>query len=322
MWQMSVERTEYYLHSEKGKRAVNTRLDWQHWCESISGATTVTGVVAWPVRHSLSPSMHNAAFAALGLNWAYVPFPVPPEQLGTAVAAFSAMGIRGVNVTIPHKSAVAGFLDALDPAAEILGAVNTIDVCEGRLTGYNTDGPGFVASMHEVGWSAVGRAVAIIGAGGSSRAVAHALLMAGASRLAVVNRTPEKAEAMVQMLTEIAVPEHGSVDIVGSGLDAPSARDLVTEADIIVDCASVVMYPQVDVPPVVSPEWLHDGQLVADLTYNPRLTVLLQAAQTRGCATLEGTGMLVHQGAIAFEIWTGRKAPVETMRKALLAQLR
>lgn len=301
---------------------MSAQPDWHEWCESISGATTVTGVFGWPVRHTLSPPMHNAAFAALGLNWAYVPFGVHPDALATAIAGIDALGIRGVNVTIPHKAAVVEYLDKLDPMAEMLEAVNTVDVCDGRLSGYNTDGPGFVASMHEIGWSAEGRAVTIIGAGGSSRAVAYALLLDKPGRLSIINRTPEKAETMARLLAEIAPADvEAAGDITVGGLTGKVAEQLVRDADIIVDCTSVGMYPDVDVAPVVPPEWLHEGQLVCDLTYNPRQTVLLDAARRHGAATLDGTGMLVHQGAIAFEKWTSQQAPVEVMRQALWRQL-
>ncbi|GAH81956.1 unnamed protein product, partial [marine sediment metagenome] len=187
---------------------------------------------------------------------------------------------------------------------------------EGKLTGYNTDGPGFIASMREIGWAATGRAVTIIGAGGSARSVAAAVLREKARRLSLINRTPAKAEALAELLTGGQAAE-----ITTAGLTAPQAEEWVREAEIVVDCTSVGMYPHVDVAPVVPAGWLHGGQLVCDLTYNPRHTVLLKAAQHRGAETLDGTGMLVHQGAIAFEQWTGEAAPVEIMRQALLNAL-
>ncbi len=295
---------------------MDPRPDWQSWCAGLNGQTTVTGVFGWPVKHSLSPPMHNAAFAALGLNWAYIPFPVRPEELGTAIAGVRALGMRGVNVTIPHKGAVIEFLDELDQTAATLQAANTIDICEGKLTGYNTDGPGFIASLREIGWVAAGRAVTMIGAGGSARSVAAAVLREGAERLSIINRTPAKAEALAKLLTTGQAAE-----IATAGLDGAQAEEWVRAAEIVIDCTSVGMYPHVDVAPVVPAEWLHQGQLVCDLTYNPRHTVLLEAAQQRGAETLDGTGMLVHQGAIAFAQWTGQAAPVEVMRQALLNAL-
>ncbi len=296
---------------------VSMEIDWQSWCAGISGRTVVTGVLAWPVEHSLSAPMQNAAFASLGLNWVYVPFAVRPEELGTAIAGLRVMGIRGANVTIPHKSAVIEFLDEVDETAAMLGAANTIDVCEGRLTGYNTDGPGFIASIAETGREVAGKAITIIGAGGAARAIAAAVLRGAARRLSIINRTPEKAEMLVGLVADV----RGAAEVSAVGLGGAAAEEAVREAEIVVDCTSVGMYPHTDVPPVVPAEWLHDGQLVCDLTYNPRRTVLLKAAESRGAATLDGTGMLVHQGAIAFEQWTGMPGPVGAMRAALLGAL-
>jgi shikimate dehydrogenase len=188
------------------------------------------------------------------------------------------------------------------------------------LHGYNTDGPGFAASMAEKGWTPDGRRIAIIGAGGSARSVAASMIYGGAVSVSVINRTEEKAVALAELLRPLRGREH-CADVGAAGLSGPSARAAVEQADVVIDCTSVGMHPNVDVPPVVPAEWLHDGQLVCDLTYNPLETVLLKAASERGAETLDGTGMLVHQGAIAFEHWTGRPAPVATMRSALLRSL-
>jgi len=192
-------------------------------------------------------------------------------------------------------------------------------VADDGLHGYNTDGPGFVASMAEKGWSPGGRQVAIVGAGGSARSVAASMVYGDAVSVTIVNRTGEKALALAELVRPLCVGRACRVE--ACGLDEAAARDAVTRADIVVDCTSVGMHPHTDVEPVVPAEWLHEGQLVCDLTYNPRETVLLTAAAARGAETLEGAGMLVHQGAIAFEHWTGVPAPVETMRSALLAAL-
>lgn len=283
----------------------------------FDGETRVAGVIGWPVRHSLSPPMHNAAFAALGLNWAYVPFAVAPDQVGAAMAAIRALDLAGLNVTIPHKLAVLPFLDELSPDAAVLQAANTIVNSEGRLLGYNTDGAGFLRSLAEVGEGAQGRRVALLGAGGSARAVALAVCRAGAAGLAVVNRTLSKAEGVVAMLRE-ALP---AVSAEAVDLQLAAAEAAVREADLVIDSTAVGMYPRHEVPPVVPPAWLHSRQTVCDLTYNPRLTVLLRAAQAAGARTLDGTGMLIHQGALALEYWTGQAAPVAAMRQALLARL-
>lgn len=283
----------------------------------LDGETRVAGVIGWPVRHSLSPPMHNAAFAALGLNWVYVPFAVAPERVGEAVAAVRALDLAGLNVTIPHKPAVLPHLDELGPEAQALGVANTIINRNGHLLGRNTDGAGFLRSLREIGGDAAGAAVTLIGAGGSARSVALAMAQGGASRLAIVNRTVAKAEALAAMVGEL-VP---ACAVTAVPLEGNAAEAAVSGAGVVIDSTAVGMYPHQDVPPVVPATWLHAGQIVCDLTYNPRQTVLLQAATAQGARTLDGTGMLVHQGALAFEYWTGQEAPVEVMRTALLNRL-
>ncbi|MBM3497110.1 MAG: shikimate dehydrogenase [Armatimonadetes bacterium] len=282
----------------------------------MRGTTKLVGVIGFPVEHSLSPPMHNAAFAQLGLDWAYVAYRVEPQRLAEAIRGLVALGLVGLNVTIPHKQAAAELVDELDPAARALGSVNTIHNVEGRLRGHSTDGPGFVRSVEETGATLPGKVVTLIGAGGSARAVAHALVSAGVAELTLAARRPEKAEEVAALVTEHTGRPVGVVD-----LASPAARETVLRSDLVIDSTSVGMHPNVEVPPVVPVDWLRPGQLVCDLTYNPRETCLLRAARAAGAEALDGTGMLVHQGAIAFEIWTGIEAPVETMRRALLAAL-
>ena len=282
----------------------------------LRGTTTLVGVIGYPIEHSLSPPMHNAAFRALGMDWAYLAFRVEPMQVEAAIRAIVALGMAGVNVTIPHKEAAAVLVDEVDDVAQALGSVNTIHNVDGLLRGYSTDGPGFVRSVEETGVALSGKAAALIGAGGSARAVAYALAKAGVGALTIAARRPHKAEEVAAMVERQAKRAVAAVD-----LASDAAREAVQAADVVVDTTSVGMYPNADVSPVLPPEWLRSGQLVCDLTYNPRDTVLLQAARSRGAATLDGTGMLVHQGAIAWGIWTGQKAPVEVMREALLGAL-
>jgi len=282
----------------------------------LRGTTALVGVIGYPIEHSLSPPMHNAAFRALGMDWAYVAFRVEPMQVEAAIRGIVALGMVGTNVTIPHKEAAAVLVDEVDDVAQALGSVNTIHNVDGLLRGYSTDGPGFVRSVEETGVALSGKAVALIGAGGSARAVAYALAKAGVGPLTIAARRPHKAEEVAATVERQAKRSVAAVDLVSD-----AAREAVQAADVVVDTTSVGMYPNTDVSPVLPPEWLRSGQLVCDLTYNPRDTVLLQAARSRGASTLDGTGMLVHQGAIAFEIWTGQKAPVEVMRQALVRAL-
>jgi shikimate dehydrogenase len=282
----------------------------------LRGTTTLVGVIGCPIAHSLSPPMHNAAFRQLGMDWAYLAFRVEPEDVGGAIRGIVALNMVGINVTIPHKQAAAEIVDEVDDAARALGSVNTIHNLAGKLKGYSTDGPGFVRSVEETGTRLAGKAVVLIGSGGSARAVAHALAKAEVSKLTIAARRPFKAEEVASMVTE-----HTGQAVEVADLNADAARDAVREAEVVIDSTSVGMHPNADVDPVIPGDWLRAGQLVCDLTYNPRDTVLLKAARAAGADVLDGTGMLVHQGAIAFEIWTGQPAPVETMRGALLKAL-
>jgi len=262
---------------------------------------------------------HNAALRDLGLNWVYLAFAVEPDHVGEAVRGVRGLGLVGLNVTIPHKSAVIDHLDGIDDDVAALGVVNTIvRADDGRLVGHNTDGPGFLRSVEERGHDLRGRSVALLGAGGSARSVAYACARAGARCVAILNRTPERAEGVAEL-----VRERAGLDAVEAGpIDGDAARRAVGEADVVVDCTSVGMYPQAAVDPVVPGAWLRPGQVVVDLTYNPIETVMLRAAAEAGADTVDGAGMLVHQGAISLQHWSGRQPPVETMRRALLAALR
>ncbi len=283
----------------------------------VDGASQVVGVIGWPIQHSLSPPMHNAAFRALGLNWVYVAFAVPPDNVGTAIEGMRALDIRGLNVTIPHKAAVVSHLDEISATSRQLGVVNTIVNADGHLRGDSTDGAGFIRALAEAGEGVTDNCVVLIGAGGSGRAVALAAAQEQPEELVIVDRTPQRAVELAKL-----VRAAGGLEAVRAiAPDSPEVARVVSSADVIIDATPVGMYPHTDVAPVISPEWLRPCQLVCDLTYNPRDTVLLQAAREAGARILDGTGMLVHQGAIAFEQWTGQQAPIEVMRLALLEAL-
>jgi len=283
----------------------------------VDGASHVVGVIGWPVQHSLSPPMHNAAFRTLGLNWVYVAFAVSPDKVGAAIEGIRALGIRGLNVTIPHKAAVVSHLDEISPTSRQLGVVNTISNADGYLHGDSTDGAGFIRALAEAGEGITDNRIVLVGAGGAARAVALAAAQEQPEELVIVNRTPQRAVEVAE-LVRVA----GGLEAVRAiALDSPEVARAVGSADVIIDSTPVGMYPHTDAAPVISPQWLRPCQLVCDLTYNPRETVLLQAAHEAGARTLDGTGMLVHQGAIAFEQWTGQEAPVEVMRLALLEAL-
>ncbi len=282
----------------------------------LDGETRVVGVIGWPVRHSLSPAMQNAAISALGLNWIYVPYEVSPTRLEEALDGMRALGITGLNVTVPHKQGVAELVDELGETARALGAVNTIWNKDGFLFGYNTDGDGFLRALRESGETVEGKRAALIGAGGSGRAVAYALARDGVSALTIVNRTVQRGLEVADL-----VREHVPVDVSAVALNSAEAEAAIREADIIVDSTPCGMYPDVDAPAVIPGDWLREGQCVCDLVYTPRETSLLKLARARNARPLGGTGMLVYQGAIALERWTGMAAPVDVMKDALLVAL-
>ncbi|MGQ9668168.1 MAG: shikimate dehydrogenase [Anaerolineae bacterium] len=277
---------------------------------NINASTRLTGIIGWPVEHSLSPVMHNAAFEALGLNWCYAAFPVPPELLGDAVQGLRALGIAGANVTIPHKEAVIPFLDVLSPAARAVGAVNTISVDGEYLLGDNTDVHGFLAALDRADVPLHGRRALVLGAGGSARAAVYGLLLRGAEVI-IHARTPARARRLADDMR--AVVEGGRVEAVEH---APA------EVDLVVNCTPVGMWPHHDgESPLPANVQLRPSMAVMDLVYRPLETVLLRQARLAGARAVSGLEMLVWQGVVAFEHWTGREAPVEVMRQACLRAL-
>jgi len=285
---------------------------------AITGETKLVGLIGWPVGHSLSPAMHNSAFAALKLNWCYVSLPVLPERLGEAVAGLRALSFVGANVTVPYKEAVISYLDEVAPEAEAIGAVNTIVVREGgKLIGYNTDWQGFLTASSESDFNPQGKRALVLGAGGAARAVVYALAQAGA-QVTVLNRTPARAQALVQDFSSL----FPSTSLFALPLTLHTLEERTAEAHLLINTTPVGTWPEVDES--IWPEDLaFPGHLsVFDLVYNPRQTKLLRQARAAGAKVIGGLGMLVHQGAVAFELWTGEKAPIETMYEAASKALR
>jgi shikimate dehydrogenase len=285
----------------------------------VRGSSRVMGVFGWPVEHSLSPAMHNAAFAALRLPCVYVPFPVRPEEIGTAIRSLPALGIVGVNLTIPHKENVLPFLDEITDEAREIGAVNTVHCVEGRLLGDNTDGRGFYEPLRELGVTLSGKSVVVLGAGGAARSVVFRLVREGAT-VYLFNRTRERAERLVQSISDVGYPE-GCVRILPEG-EETALRRALGDAELLVNTTSIGMYPHHEVPPPVPPDALPPDLMVYDLIYNPVETKLLQEARIRGCRTLTGVKMLVGQGAAAFQRWTGLWPPTDVMEAAVLRGLK
>ena len=273
----------------------------------ISGKTKICALIGDPVEHSMSPVMHNTAYKKLGLDYVYIPFRVKPEGLEPAVAGLRALNVRGFNVTIPHKVSVIPWLDGLDPLAEKIGAVNTVVNTDGELRGYNTDAEGFLQALLEHGIKPKGKRIAVLGAGGASRAITYIMVGKGA-RVTILNRQQELdwAEDIAQLIRkdlgkEVKVLELGQL------------AGAIENVDILVNATSVGMSPAAEESPVPA-HLLSKIPAVFDIVYNPMETRLLREAKAAGARVIGGVDMLAWQGALAFEKWTGQKAPLDLMR--------
>jgi shikimate dehydrogenase len=275
----------------------------------IGGATRVAGVIGWPVEHSLSPAIHNAAFAAADLDWVYVPLPVRPAWLEAALIGVVPLGIAGANVTMPHKTEAADLIDDLSEDAELLRAVNTIRVVDDRLQGHNTDVGGFDRFLRrDAGFEPAGRSALIYGAGGAARACALALARAGLGTLTVAVRAPTRAAPLVGLVERFDVPV--------TTVDVSQVEGL--EVDLVVNATPVGVPAE---PEHRSLPVLDDELLVVDLLYDPPSTALQRRARAAGATVFGGIGLLVEQAALSFELWTGTPAPLEVMSAAALATL-
>jgi len=272
----------------------------------IDGDATTVGVIGWPVEHSLSPVIHNAAFAALEMPWVYVPLPVEPGRLVEAIVGLRALGFRGANVTMPHKTWAAELVDSLSEDAERLHAVNTLVVGPSGLAGHNTDAPGFERFLHDdAGFDPAGRSALIYGAGGAARACALALARAAAAGITVAVREASRADPIREMLADDPV----AVDVIAFERAADARADLIVNATPLGAHGEWLPMPALD----------HTA-LVVDLLYRPASTPLQTAAKDAGVAAFGGVGLLLHQAALSFELWSGRPAPLEVMSAAALAE--
>jgi len=275
--------------------------------DRISGTTRVAAVIGDPVRHSLSPVIHNAAFAATGLDWVYLALPVVDGEAEGALAGMRSFGFDGLSVTMPHKSAVAALVDSLSPAAAALEAVNCVVRDGSRLHGENTDGPGFLdALVEESGYDPAGSSCVVMGAGGAARAVIVALAEAGADSVVVLNRS--------------AVAAEGAASLAGSRGRTGVADD-IGAADLVVQATPLGMTGHLSSVAPFDFTLLRPDQLIAELIYQPAMTPLRQHCERNGMAHVGGVGMLIHQAAHAFTLWTGLDAPVPAMRAAAMTEL-
>jgi len=280
----------------------------------ISGKTRVCGVIGDPIEHTLSPIMHNAAFKALKLDFAFLAFKVKVADVEKAVSGMRALGIHGLNVTMPHKSAVINYLDEVDQAAKAIGSVNTILNKDGRLFGFNTDGVGALQALRENGVEPRGRKVLLLGAGGAARAIAYTLARE-ADELVILNRTAKQAAELANLLKQTFDRK-----VVADALSPNAIKDTLQDSDVLINATSVGMKPNANQTPVAF-EWLRPDLAVMDIVYNPVETKLAKDAKAAGAKVVSGFEMLIYQGAASFEIWTGHSAPVEVMRHAAFNHL-
>lgn len=283
----------------------------------ITGKTGVFCVIGHPVGHSLSPAMHNAALRSLGIDGVYVAFDVAPERLSEAVEGLQALGVRGLNATIPHKEALVPLMDRLSPEAELIGAVNTVHFRGDERFGHNTDAPGFLAALRAAGCEPAGQKAVVLGAGGSARAVVVALAQAGAE-IRLANRTPERARE----LAEDVNGKLGADRVRAVPMEEEELARSVQDAGLLVNTTSLGMSPHPAAMPPVPRRAFHPGLFVYDLIYNPQETLLLKTAWEAGARGAHGAGMLARQGALALELWTGRPAPAELMESVVLKELK
>lgn len=280
----------------------------------IDATWRLYGVCAHPAAHSLSPQMQNAALAAAGINGVYLAFDVPPAALGDMVRAIRALGIAGMNVSIPHKRAVGALLDGLEGDAVLSGSVNTIIQRQGRLIGYSTDGEGFIRSLREeAGYTPRGKKICLLGTGGAALALTTRLIREEAAGITLVTRGKKAAPDWPATAMGGLNPRMVTYD------DLHADPGLLDGYDLLINTTPLGMHPDTQDMPPVPVSIFHPGLLVYDLIYNPRVTRLMAAAGKAGAKVLNGLGMLVYQGAASFELWTGRQAPVRAMREALEA---
>jgi shikimate dehydrogenase len=280
----------------------------------IDGSTKLVGVFGWPITHTASPAMHNAAFDALQMNWTYLAFPVDPQHLRSALHGARDMGLVGLNLTIPHKILALDLVDEIDTQARKLGALNTVSIENSRLRGFNTDGYGFSKAIkEEFNLSLKGKRVLVLGAGGAGRTIAIQSGLDGAAKVFIANRTPAKIEPIARELAAAKVECHALP------LKSKDIARIAPEIDLLVNATSVGLAPGDSLgldPAVFSPKLF-----VYDTVYRPAETELLRLAAEAGAKVANGLSMLLHQGAKSFEIWTKRKAPAAVMRRALQAAI-
>jgi shikimate dehydrogenase len=282
----------------------------------IDAKFKVCALLGFPAHHSMGPSMHNAAFDALGLPFVYVAHDVAPADLGAAIAGIRALGYRGLSITMPHKVAALDLVDEVDAMARAIGCINTIVHREGRLVGYNTDGQGALDALGRAGIATQGKRVLVLGSGGAARAVAMTVAMRGQpADLEILGVVEDELQRLGR-----DVRERASAPISAQRLDDAALAPAVARAEVLLHCTPVGMTPEVG-RSLVPRALLRPGLAVFDAVYNPRRTLLIEQAAAQGCPVVEGMEMFLGQAMVQFELWTGQRAPAEVMRKIIEARL-
>ena len=276
----------------------------------IDGSTKIVGIFGWPITHTASPQMHNAAFDALKMNWTFLPFPVDPRNLRSALHGARDMGLTGLNLTLPHKILALDFVDEVDDMARRLGAVNAVCIENGKLRGFNTDGYGFSKAIkEEFNLSLKGKRILVLGAGGAGRAISIQCALDGAAKVFIANRTASKIDPIARELSSTKTAFQALT------LKSKDIAKAIHEVDLLVNATSVGLSAGESLG--LGPEVFSPKLFVYDAIYRPAETELLKTAGEAGAKVAGGMGMLLHQGAKSFELWTKRKAPVAVMRRAL-----
>lgn len=280
----------------------------------ITGHTVLTGLLGSPVEHSISPMMHNEAFRQLELDYAYLAFNVGTDKLATAVEGLKAMGVRGFNLTMPDKNLMCSLVDKLSPAAEIGGAVNTVVNDGGVLTGYTTDGIGFMRSVQEEGQNIIGKKMTLLGAGGAAAAIMIQAALDGVAEISVFNIRDDffvRAKGIIEKLKAQTECQINLFDF----SDPEILKKEIAESAILVNGTSIGMAPNTERCIITDDSVFRSDLFVFDVIYNPEETLLLRKAKAAGCKTANGLNMLLYQGAASFELWTGKEMPVEIIKE-------
>lgn len=284
--------------------------------ERITGHTELIGLIATPIRHSKSPTMHNEAFAKLGLDYAYLAFEVGNEELEDAVKGLKALKVRGYNVSMPNKTVIGQYLDHLSPAAKLCGAVNTVVNDNGVLTGHITDGIGYMRSLQDAGIDVIGKKMTIVGAGGAATAIEIQAALDGVKEISIFNRKDEfweRAEQNVKNINETTSCKATLYDLA----DTEALRREINDSYLFANATGVGMKPLEGQMVIPDASFLREDLIVTDVVYMPEETELLRVAKEVGCKTINGLGMMLYQGAAAFELWTGKEMPIDYMKDIL-----